>query len=351
MVDQVLLARLRIRESTETVEFGEAKDFLKKREGEAVDGRHTSVSRKLTIEDLSKDHIRDYRVNEYDSIADLERRYKLHILPFFGKQKASSISPADFRAFIDLRLSQGAANGEINRELTAIKRAYHIAMQSERIRFIPHIPMLKESSPRIGFFEREQFEAVKKHLPDYLQGPAAFSHITGWRKNEVLGLQWPQVDFEAGRVSLYAGTTKNDEGRVFPFTEELRAVLEAQRAKAEALKEKGIICPWVFPSRRRRRIIDYKRAWRTACTNAGAPGKIFHDFRRTAVRNLERAGVPRSVAMKLTGHKTESVYRRYDIVSEGDMDIAVQKLEAFLGKDTGKDGAKTAKRRILRAAK
>jgi integrase len=60
----------------------------------------------------------------------------------------------------------------------------------------------------------------------------------------------------------------------------------------------------------------FRRAWLTACKGAGLSGRIPHDFRRTAVRNLERAGVPRSTAMKMVGHKTESIYRRYAIVDE-----------------------------------
>ena len=67
----------------------------------------------------------------------------------------------------------------------------------------------------------------------------------------------------------------------------------------------------------------------TACRRAGCPGRILHDFRRTAVRNLERAGVPRSVAMKLTGHKTESVYRRYAIADDRDLRVAVERLDAI----------------------
>ncbi|HYS18212.1 MAG TPA: tyrosine-type recombinase/integrase [Candidatus Binatia bacterium] len=73
-------------------------------------------------------------------------------------------------------------------------------------------------------------------------------------------------------------------------------------------------------------IKDYRSAWQNACEAAGLPGRIPHDFRRTAVRNLERAGVSRSVAMKLTGHKTEAVYRRYAIVSEQDLHEAAAKL-------------------------
>src|SRR5262245_46261386 len=111
------------------------------------------------------------------------------------------------------------------------------ALQAGRLHSKPHITMLKENNVRTGFFEREQFEAIRKHLPEYLKGPATFSYLTGWRKNEVLGLQWAQVDVEAGRMFLNAGTTKNDQARVFPFTEELRSLLKVQRAKADALEE------------------------------------------------------------------------------------------------------------------
>lgn len=63
-------------------------------------------------------------------------------------------------------------------------------------------------------------------------------------------------------------------------------------------------------------IRDFRKALANACEAAGYPGKLFHDFRRTAVRNLERAGVPRSTAMAMVGHETESIYRRYAIVDE-----------------------------------
>ena len=84
-------------------------------------------------------------------------------------------------------------------------------------------------------------------------------------------------------------------------------------------------------------IRDFRTAWKTACPNAGLPGRIPHDFRRTAVRNLERAGVSRSVAMKMTGHKTEAVYRRYAIVSEQDLREAAVKLA------TSEQGSRWAK--------
>jgi hypothetical protein len=145
-----------------------------------------------------------------------------------------------------------------------------------------------------------------------------FAYLTGWRlRSEVLTLQWKQVDFEAGEVRLEPGTTKNDEGRTFPFAvlPELEAMLRRQRERTDALqKETGRIIPWVF-HHNGKRIVEYRKSWQTATEKVGLVGRIPHDFRRTAVRNLERAGVPRSVAMKLVGHKTESIYRRYAIVA------------------------------------
>lgn len=146
-----------------------------------------------------------------------------------------------------------------------------------------------------------------------------------------------------GSVRLEPGTTKNRKGRTFAMTPELRACLEAQRERTENLQRStSQVIPFVF-HRQGEPIKDYRGAWRNACERAGVPGRIPHDFRRTAVRNLERAGVSRSVAMKMTGHKTESIYRRYAIVSEQDLHEAARKFAAVeprrvvaLGKVLGK---------------
>ena len=119
---------------------------------------------------------------------------------------------------------------------------------------------------------------------------------------------------------LDAGTTKNGQGRVLPFAQldALRSVLEAQDQQRKELTRRGVICRWVF-HRNGTAIRNFRMAWKIACDKAGCPGRIPHDLRRTAVRNFERAGVPRSIAMQITGHQTESVYQRYDIVDEADL--------------------------------
>jgi integrase len=190
--------------------------------------------------------------------------------------------------------------------------------------------MLKEAPPRAGFFEREQFEAMRSYLPAPVKPVVTFLYITGWRVNsEVLKLQWRHVDFAGGTVRLDPGTTKNGEARTFVMTAELRSLLEGQRAYTEAVqREEGIICPHMF-HRKGKPIKGFRRSWETACKQAGCPGMIRHDFRRTAVRNLVRAGVPERVAMTMTGHKTRSIFDRYDITSEGDLADAARKLDAF----------------------
>ena len=163
-----------------------------------------------------------------------------------------------------------------------------------------------------------------------------FAYCTGWRvRSEILPLQWKQIDWTAGTVRLEPGTTKNDEGRMFAFAvlPELADVLRRQWEYTKALqREKGQLIGSVF-HRNGRPIKDYRGAWDKACESAKVVGRIPHDFRRTAVRNLERAGVPRSVAMKLTGHKTESVYRRYAIVSEADLSDGLRRLATLHDRD------------------
>jgi hypothetical protein len=173
--------------------------------------------------------------------------------------------------------------------------------------------------------------AVLERLPTDVRPFVEFGHLTGWRFCEVRALTWRQVDFGAGVVRLEPGTTKNDEGRTFPFSSfpALADLLQRQREHTTSWERKSRqIVPWVF-HRSGRQIRSFRDVWRRACREAGVPGSLFHDLRRTAVRNLERAGVPRSWAIKLTGHKTELVYRRYAIVSEADLTEGVGRLASL----------------------
>ena len=290
--------------------------------------------RRVSIDAILQSLLAEYRLNARRSQerADLSCR---HLLRFFQGRAAVSVTGADVNRYADLRQQAKAAPATINRELAALRRAYRLAIRQGVLVAMPHITTLREDNVRTGFLDREQITAVCQHLSDETSAVVRFCYFTGWRSHsEAFPLRWSQVDFKGGFVRLEPGTTKNREGRVFPLTPELRTLLE-QRLEYTRRCERaqGQIIPHVF-HRKGRPIKAMRRSWKTACKNAGVPGRLLHDLRRSAVRNLERAGVSRSVAMKMTGHKTESVYRRYAIVSESDLREAAAKLAAAANGDS-----------------
>ena len=329
----------RFEESAQTDKKEKARELLKQREGDAAHGvPYATAMGRMRFDEAMADLETEYTVNKRDSLAHLKRRIALHLKPWFGGRRMTKITTADINAYVQRRQEQGAAAASINRELAIVKRAYTLAIRAGKLLHAhrPYIAMLAEHNVRTGFFEPEQFEAVKAKLRPALRPIAAFAYLTGWRvRSEVLPLEWRHVDLKAGVVTLDPGSTKNGEGRTLYLTAALRTLLEAQSASADALKAKGIIPRYVFHRKNGQRIQSFYKAWRTACTAAGCPGKLLHDFRRTAVRNYVRAGVPERVAMALSGHKTRAVFDRYDIVSPGDLQAAAALLDDAAGTITG----------------
>ena len=328
-----------IRESSHSTKRTDAVTLLNARRGEIAQGEWINPQAdRTTLEDILAMVRTDRRKNgrETDHLPAYERR----LTEFFGRGcRAATITADRIDTYTTKRQDDGAANATINRELATLRRGFRLGYRAGKVRRVPPVGLLRERNIRTGFFEPGEFRAVVTHLPAALAPVAEFAYLTGWRKGEVLGLTWAQVDFAAGMVRLEPGSTKNDDGRAFPFSAlpALGALLTRQRDYTRAVeRETGQIVRWVF-HRQGQPIKYFRRAWEAACIAAGfvridpttttkRASKLFHDFRRTAVRNLERAGVSRSVAMKLTGHRTESVYRRYAIVAESDQREGVAKL-------------------------
>jgi integrase len=302
---------------------------------EAARGRGEQVSSqvgRLTFDDAMKAVEDDYSMNGRSTLDDVQRQIRLHLKPYFDGRRMTNITTDVITAYVVARQAEHAENATINRELSTLKRAFRLAKRAGRLVTEPYLPMLKERNTRQGFFERDQFEAVLAKLPAFLRPLAVFYYWTGWRKAEGLTLQTRQVDLQAGIVRLEPGTTKNREGRQFYFgaLTELRDMLTLRIASADRLsREHGRIVSHVFHRPDGLPIKSFRKAWASACKDAGYPAMLVHDFRRTAVRNLERAGVPRSVAMSMVGHKTESIYRRYAIVDEASHREAGEKYGAF----------------------
>lgn len=331
----------------------------------------------VTFEELAADVVNDYKHNNFSTWKDIETRFRLHINPEFGPKKAIQINTAMLKAYRLRRLEEHATDATINRELEAMRHAYKLglACTPPKILHIPKFPIVKERNVRKGFFEKPAIDAICRHLPAHLIPVARFGYITGWRHGEVIALEWRHVHFEAGEIRLEAFETKSEEGRTFPMVRELRILLESVKPTApfpagnvflnngkpirrfdgpwtQACRKAGLPIRYV-PLRRAKRGLDgkplrdemkqlilepvlYQRGKDAAgVSRKGKPILVprsavyFHDFRRTAYRNLVRLGVPESVAQKCVGWSDPDTARRYDITSKADLDVLKDKFDAF----------------------
>jgi integrase len=193
--------------------------------------------------------------------------------------------------------------------------------------------MLKERNTRKGFIEHATYLDLLKALPGYLRPFVAFAYLTGWRRSEISSLTWAQVDRVQGVVRLEPGTTKNDEARTLYLDEELQALFSDLW---KARKHKQNVLPWVFVNESGDgQVGDFRFSWSKACNEIGMSNLLFHDLRRSAIRNMVRAGIPERVAMMISGHKTRSVFDRYNIVSDADLKLAAERQQTYLKSQTG----------------
>ncbi|MBZ5497668.1 MAG: site-specific integrase [Acidobacteriia bacterium] len=215
---------------------------------------------------------------------------------------------------------------------------------------VPKITKLKVDNARQGFFEYGEFLDVLRFLPEELRDYTHFDYLCGWRKGEVSNLQWTMIDYDARLLKLPGCFSKNGKPRKIPLRGELWEIIKRrwQQRKLQMPSGETFLVPYVFYRKHGRgipgawfKIGEFRKAWKRACQDAKVPDKIFHDFRRTAARNLVRAGVSEKVAMLITGHRSRSVFDRYNITSDDDLIDAVEKVSAHVSKLAEKD----AKRR------
>jgi integrase len=185
--------------------------------------------------------------------------------------------------------------------------------------------MLKEDNIRTGFLESADYDKLARECARWglwMRTAFELGYQFGWRKSEVLGLKVCQVSIVDSTIRLNPGDTKNDEGREVSLTPNLRTLLqECIRGKRPA--------DFVLTRKNGRPVQDFRGAWDNITAAADVPDLTFHDLRRTAARHLVRAGVPERVAMRVTGHKTRTIFDRYNITSQTDMEEAAIKLENY----------------------
>lgn len=369
------------RESSQSTKKMVAKKLLDRREGEIAQGKVPGILfEKVTFDELAKEFITDYQINKRKSL-DRAKLSVIHLQKEFEGTKVPEITTPRIKKYVADRmkwdckscgtrfhsngekhcpkcgnedLNKGAKNATINRELSALRRILNLGAKQTppKVNRVPYIPMLKENNVRKGFFEHAEFIALRESLPEYLRAFVTFGYKLGWRDQEIVSLQWSNVDLQNGIVTLMAGETKNNEARTVYLDDELKDLFQKQW---EMRKRNGKLIPYVFPNESSTgMIVNFRKAWNTACIKSGLgygynlsikyvqkwenkfpPGPIFHDFRRTAVRNMVRSGIPERVAMMISGHKTRSVFDRYNIVSDADLKAASLKQQAYLEAQMG----------------
>jgi integrase len=309
-----------IHRSSHSTSERDARRLLREAEGDVARGRIPSVNfDKVLFDDLCESFLTDYRINRKRSIDKAERSVR-YLKDSFGGMRANHINTDMVQKYIEKRQEAMLSNATINRELAALKRIFHLGTRCTppKVPQIPYIPMLKESNIRKGFFEEIEFRRLLTVLPEYLRPVALFAYEIGWRKEEILKLKWDRIDLVRGCVRLEPGESKGGEGRTVYLSMELKNELIKLWVSHKS--------EFVF-TYRGKPIKDFKESWVVATEKVGLKGKLFHDFRRTAIRNMVRQGTPERVAMEISGHKTRSVFDRYDIVSEKDLKEVANRID------------------------
>jgi len=345
------------RESAHSQVKGDAEKLLRQRLGDAANGKRYVGSdlERTRFEDLKSIIEADWQANNRRSLERLKIAFK-HLASQFAGCRAREIDFGELQAYRAKRQREEASPATIRWELGALRTAFRLAARDGRAE-CPQFPKIVVANTRQGFFEAKEWHAIREHLRPEFQDVGDFAYLTGWRIMEVLTLRWQQIDFNAWTIRLEPNTTKTGEGRVFPFGEykPLREVIERRRAQREEIQRAAqVITPWVFffhtrgqfhrigaplfLERKRRPSWAFRDEWNEAAIDAGFPNRIPHDFRRTAARNMERAGIPRSVAKALGGWKSDSMYNRYTIASEADLRDGVRRLAEVRRPRRGKLG-------------
>jgi integrase len=289
-----------------------------------------------------------------------DMRYQLEgaMKSFFGPIKAQAITSATIENYQMKRSNAGKANATINRELAGLRAALRFEARRKPSRIslseIPFFHALPESKPREGFLDFDGYEKVLVALPRSLKIPFVIGYHGGMRLSEVLGIKWSDVDFESGFIRL--DDSKSGKPRSLPFYYQLGPTLRSHRAYRDGhCPDATHVCLWrhedvsIGHGGRRNstgdRILSFYESWRDAVKKAGHPGLLFHDLRRSAVRNMVTVmKIPESQAMLISGHETNSMLTRYNIICPKDLLNTGKEMDQFMKARKKKNATAAGKR-------
>jgi integrase len=309
-----------VNESTGTGNRRKAEAYLREKLAEVTLDTYVPKANQVTVKELVDAKLTSDKVNGSKSLDTTDGRWRLHLQPFLGNLKAIHITTDLLNRYVAHRQAEKAANATINRELAFLRAAFSLGRKSGTVRLSPYFPMLKEDNVRQGFLRDDQYPRLAQACSVeglWLRGMFEVAQAFGWRKESLQTLRVGQVDFINNSIRL--GVTKNGD----PVTAKMTTVIRQLLTACCAGKGPDDL---VF-TRDGQPVVDFRDAWERAATAAGLPGLIFHDLCRTAMRNMHRLGIDESVAMKIAGRKTASIFRRYNIVDEHDLADVARRLD------------------------
>ncbi|HJY08054.1 MAG TPA: site-specific integrase [Bryobacteraceae bacterium] len=325
-----------VRESARTTDYAEAVKTLQRKLGEIAVGKSAGAER-IRVAALLELLVEDYRRNDRADLQEAEQRVNRLLKPNFGHLRASAFTTKAVNRYIELRQSLGRQNATINRELALLRRAFRLGHEHDpQLVFrLPVIKALPEDNVREGFLEADRYRLILDALTDEIKPVFVVAYHLGMRTGELLKIKRSWVDLDEGLIYVNGRVTKNKNPKVAPIYGDMRPWLEMLLSRGAVESPK---CIWLF-SRNGKPVKDFKADWAQACEKADVPGLLFHDLRRTAVRNMIRAGVPEKVAMQISGHKTASMLWRYNITDARDIKDAGKRTERYLEAQRGEQHA------------
>jgi integrase len=321
-----------------------ARRLLRRRLHEKDEGRLPARSAATTVKELRALLESDYGARGLRS-AETALDALDHVAGYFGPDaSASAITYDGLLRYVQHRREQErAAAATVRNELVYLRRGMQLARKAKRLGELPEFPRIEVDNARMGFLEDDEVElllgALRSAAPD-VADVAEFLAWTGWRKEEALGLTWREVNVKARTLLLPASRAKGKAARPLPYGEltELVELLQRRRTLVSALElrtgERGI--EWVFCWTKGRRTGerisgegDFYRRWRNALKAAGLPeDRIPHDLRRSMARRGRLLGIPESVLMRIGGWKTRTIFERYSIVADRDVEAALGRFSS-----------------------
>lgn len=314
---------VRRRESCETANRDEALAYLHRKQGKLASGELLTPDR-VSVRDLLQLLLEDYDVRKVAQSYIATLKVKAILLPKLGAIKATKLSSVRIKEYIEARLKT-VKPGTVNRELGLLHRAFQLGYNQDPplVARVPHFPRLTEDEPRKGLLKPELYRKLLFELPEVLRLLFVIAYHVGLRKGALLRIKWSQVDLKAHTIWMDGRkSNRKPEPVAVPIYGDMAKFIEMQARSSDYLFARGA-----------KPIRDFRESWDLACQRAGVPDLLFHDLRRTAVRNLRGAGVPETVIMKITGHRTRSVFERYNITDPTDTREAGRKAEEFLARE------------------